>query len=182
MAAVAGRVAASRRHATLTLRSCQGKVLVDGVPHSKAGVAVSSLATVLITAEDPKHAHAAHMRTRMRTPTCPPPPADARCAHAACRFVCRAGYKLEAALDTFGVDVTGAVALDAGLSTGGFTDCLLQRGATRVYGIDVGYGQARQRGSAAALAAPAHTLMRRLRTSRCMTASGAMSASWSWSA
>jgi hypothetical protein len=57
--------------------------------------------------------------------------------------VCRAGYKLEAALDTFGVDVTGCVALDAGLSTGGFTDCLLQRGAARVYGIDVGYGQAR---------------------------------------
>ena len=57
--------------------------------------------------------------------------------------MCRAGYKLEAALDKFGVDVTGAVALDAGLSTGGFTDCLLQRGAARVYGIDVGYGQAR---------------------------------------
>ncbi len=76
--------------------------------------------------------------------------------------MCRAGYKLEAALDTFGVDVTGAVALDAGLSTGGFTDCLLQRGATRVYGIDVGYGQARQRCSAAALAQPAHTLMRRM--------------------
>ena len=59
------------------------------------------------------------------------------------RYVCRAGYKLEAALDKFGVDVAGAVALDAGLSTGGFTDCLLQRGAARVYGIDVGYGQAR---------------------------------------
>ena len=41
------------------------------------------------------------------------------------------------------MDVTGLVALDAGLSTGGFTDCLLQRGAARVYGIDVGYGQAR---------------------------------------
>ena len=57
--------------------------------------------------------------------------------------MCRAGYKLEAALDKFGVDVAGLVALDAGLSTGGFTDCLLQRGAVKVYGIDVGYGQAR---------------------------------------
>ena len=59
--------------------------------------------------------------------------------------MCRAGYKLEAALDRFGVDVAGLVALDAGLSTGGFTDCLLQRGAARVYGVDVGYGQARAR-------------------------------------
>jgi hypothetical protein len=55
--------------------------------------------------------------------------------------VCRAGYKLEAALDAFGVEVAGCVALDAGLSTGGFTDCLLQRGARHVYGVDVGYGQ-----------------------------------------
>ncbi len=79
------------------------------------------------------------------------------------RFVCRAGYKLEAALDTFGVDVTGCVALDAGLSTGGFTDCLLQRGATRVYGIDVGYGQARaaqQRQWRAACLADAARLLR----------------------
>ncbi len=54
----------------------------------------------------------------------------------------RAGLKLEAALDAFGVDVRGVVALDSGLSTGGFTDCLLQRGAARVYGVDVGFGQA----------------------------------------
>lgn len=53
----------------------------------------------------------------------------------------RAGLKLEAALEHFGVDVTGLVALDSGLSTGGFTDCLLQRGAIRVYGVDVGFGQ-----------------------------------------
>lgn len=57
------------------------------------------------------------------------------------KFVCRAGYKLEGALDAFGLDVTGRVALDAGLSTGGFTDCLLQRGAAKVYGVDVGYAQ-----------------------------------------
>jgi 23S rRNA (cytidine1920-2'-O)/16S rRNA (cytidine1409-2'-O)-methyltransferase len=92
----------------------QGKVLVDGVPVTKAGAAVSHASEVTITAEDPK-------------------------------FVCRAGYKLEAALVAFGVDVTSAVALDSGLSTGGFTDCLLQRGAARVYGVDVGYGQVADR-------------------------------------
>lgn len=57
------------------------------------------------------------------------------------RFVSRAGDKLDAALDAFGVVVAGKRALDAGLSTGGFTDCLLQRGAVHVIGVDVGYGQ-----------------------------------------
>lgn len=56
-------------------------------------------------------------------------------------YVSRGGLKLAAALDAFGVDVTGRVALDVGASTGGFTDCLLQRGAARVYAVDVGYGQ-----------------------------------------
>lgn len=56
------------------------------------------------------------------------------------RFVSRGGEKLDAALDTFGVDVTGFVCADVGASTGGFTDCLLQRGATKVYAIDVGKG------------------------------------------
>lgn len=57
------------------------------------------------------------------------------------RFVSRGGEKLEAALIGFGIDVRGWVAADVGASTGGFTDCLLQRGAVRVYAIDVGYGQ-----------------------------------------
>ncbi len=57
------------------------------------------------------------------------------------RFVGRGGDKLEAALVRFGLDVAGAVVADVGASTGGFTDCLLQRGARRVYAIDVGYGQ-----------------------------------------
>eukprot|EP00898_Chlorokybus_atmophyticus_P002332 jgi/Chlat1/309/Chrsp1S00216 len=57
------------------------------------------------------------------------------------KFVCRAGFKLESALDHFGIDVSSKVVMDAGLSTGGFTDCLLQRGAAHVYGVDVGYGQ-----------------------------------------
>lgn len=53
----------------------------------------------------------------------------------------RAGHKLEAAIEQLEIDVTGKVALDSGLSTGGFTDCLLQYGAAFVYGVDVGYGQ-----------------------------------------
>lgn len=57
------------------------------------------------------------------------------------KFVSRAGRKLESALDIFGIDVTGMNALDLGASTGGFTDCLLQRGASRVIALDVGYGQ-----------------------------------------
>ncbi len=56
-------------------------------------------------------------------------------------FVSRAGRKLAHALDVFGVDPAGLVCLDVGASTGGFTDCLLQRGALRVYAFDVGYGQ-----------------------------------------
>jgi len=56
-------------------------------------------------------------------------------------YVSRGGLKLEAALEGFGVDVHGWIAADVGASTGGFTDCLLQRGAARVYAIDVGYGQ-----------------------------------------
>ena len=56
-------------------------------------------------------------------------------------YVSRGGLKLEAALDRFAVQVADAVAADVGASTGGFTDCLLQRGASKVYAIDVGYGQ-----------------------------------------
>lgn len=57
------------------------------------------------------------------------------------RYVSRGGQKLEAALEHFGIDVAGKVAIDAGASTGGFTDCLLQAGASKVYAVDVGYGQ-----------------------------------------
>lgn len=57
------------------------------------------------------------------------------------RYVSRGGLKLESAIDAFDIDVQGMVAADVGASTGGFTDCLLQRGAARVYAIDVGYGQ-----------------------------------------
>jgi 23S rRNA (cytidine1920-2'-O)/16S rRNA (cytidine1409-2'-O)-methyltransferase len=57
------------------------------------------------------------------------------------RFVSRGGEKLDHALEAFGIDVSGLVAADLGASTGGFTDCLLQRGATKVFAVDVGYGQ-----------------------------------------
>jgi len=56
-------------------------------------------------------------------------------------YASRGGVKLKGALDEFGVDIRGCVALDVGVSTGGFTDCLLQEGATKVYAVDVGYGQ-----------------------------------------
>lgn len=61
------------------------------------------------------------------------------------RYVGRGGFKLEGALDAFGLEVSGKVALDAGASTGGFTDCLLQRGAAAVVAIDVGRNQLHER-------------------------------------
>ena len=60
---------------------------------------------------------------------------------AACPYVSRGGLKLEKALRDFGVNPTGYVCSDSGASTGGFTDCLLQQGAQKVFAIDVGYGQ-----------------------------------------
>jgi 23S rRNA (cytidine1920-2'-O)/16S rRNA (cytidine1409-2'-O)-methyltransferase len=67
--------------------------------------------------------------------------AQIRVAGPAHPYVSRGGVKLAAALDHFGIDPAGRVCLDVGASTGGFTDCLLQRGAARVYAIDVGRGQ-----------------------------------------
>ena len=58
-----------------------------------------------------------------------------------CPYVSRGGLKLEKALRNFGIDPTGYVCSDSGASTGGFTDCLLQQGAKKVFAIDVGYGQ-----------------------------------------
>ncbi len=60
---------------------------------------------------------------------------------AAEKYVSRGGHKLEAALDAFAITCTGCICLDVGASTGGFTDCLLQRGAARVHAVDVGKGQ-----------------------------------------
>ena len=57
------------------------------------------------------------------------------------QFVSRGGEKLLGAIHAFGLQVAGRTALDAGISTGGFTDCLFQQGCQRIYGVDVGYGQ-----------------------------------------
>jgi 23S rRNA (cytidine1920-2'-O)/16S rRNA (cytidine1409-2'-O)-methyltransferase len=66
---------------------------------------------------------------------------ELRLRESASPYVSRGGEKLAGALDAFAIDVTGRVALDVGASTGGFTDCLLRRGAARVIAVDVGYGQ-----------------------------------------
>ena len=56
-------------------------------------------------------------------------------------YVSRGGLKLEKAMKSFGIDLDGKITMDIGASTGGFTDCMLQNGAKKVYSIDVGYGQ-----------------------------------------
>lgn len=66
---------------------------------------------------------------------------DIRLRHPRQRYVGRGGLKLEGAIESFGVEIAGRVALDAGASTGGFTDCLVQHGAGTVYAVDVGFGQ-----------------------------------------
>ena len=67
--------------------------------------------------------------------------ADISISENPCPYVSRGGLKLAGALVSFGIDVNGILAIDIGASTGGFTDCLLQNGARKVYAIDVGYGQ-----------------------------------------
>jgi 23S rRNA (cytidine1920-2'-O)/16S rRNA (cytidine1409-2'-O)-methyltransferase len=69
------------------------------------------------------------------------PDAEIRLLAQPAKYVSRGGIKLEAALESFGIDVAGKVCLDIGSSTGGFTDCLLQHGARKVYALDVGAGQ-----------------------------------------
>jgi 23S rRNA (cytidine1920-2'-O)/16S rRNA (cytidine1409-2'-O)-methyltransferase len=88
-----------------------GDVLVDGEPAAKPGMPVPPGARITLRPEA-----------------------------AGARYASRGGLKLEAALDRFGVDPSGRVAIDLGASTGGFTDCLLQRGARLVIAVDVGYG------------------------------------------
>ncbi len=76
-----------------------------------------------------------------RKPSDPVKPDDEVALLAPEKFVSRGGLKLEHALEHFQLDVSGLTAIDVGASTGGFTDCLLQRGAARVYAVDVGHGQ-----------------------------------------
>ena len=78
-------------------------------------------------ADKPGTAYEEHVSVEVRSSVCP--------------YVSRGGLKLEKALRDFGVDPTGYVCSDSGASTGGFTDCLLQQGASKVFAIDVGYGQ-----------------------------------------
>ncbi len=87
-----------------------GRIMVDGVPVSKPGLAVSGSVELTRKGED-------------------------------LPYVSRGGLKLHAALEAFNLTIHDAVCLDVGASTGGFTDCLLQHGARRVYAVDVGYGQ-----------------------------------------
>jgi 23S rRNA (cytidine1920-2'-O)/16S rRNA (cytidine1409-2'-O)-methyltransferase len=80
--------------------------------------------------------------TRIDKPGTPvPPDVNLRVKGAGARYVGRGGEKLASALVAFGLDVSGSVVLDAGASTGGFTDCLVQHGARLVYAVDVGHGQ-----------------------------------------
>ncbi|HXG48918.1 MAG TPA: TlyA family RNA methyltransferase, partial [Methylomirabilota bacterium] len=74
-------------------------------------------------------------------PSDPVQPSDVLTVQGGEKFVSRGGLKLERALNEFAVDVTGWTVIDLGASTGGFTDCLLQRGAARVFAVDVGHGQ-----------------------------------------
>ncbi len=76
-----------------------------------------------------------------RKPSDPVKPGDALTLDAGEKYVSRGGHKLEHALKHFQLDVAGRVALDLGASTGGFTDCLLQHGAAKVFAVDVGRGQ-----------------------------------------
>jgi 23S rRNA (cytidine1920-2'-O)/16S rRNA (cytidine1409-2'-O)-methyltransferase len=76
-----------------------------------------------------------------RKPAEPVRPGDQLALTAPEKYVSRGGLKLEHALQFFKLEVTGQIAVDLGASTGGFTDCLLQHGAARVYAVDVGHGQ-----------------------------------------
>ena len=87
----------------------------------------------------------AHSGARVEKPGHPYPPDTVFALAQAERFVSRGAYKLLTALEHFQINVADAVCLDAGASTGGFTDCLLQHGASRVYAVDVGHGQLHER-------------------------------------
>jgi 23S rRNA (cytidine1920-2'-O)/16S rRNA (cytidine1409-2'-O)-methyltransferase len=101
--------------------------LVDSRQEAQAAVAAGSVLVSGAPADKPARLVAADEPVVLLGPPCP--------------FVGRGGLKLQAALDRFPIPVTGRRALDAGASTGGFTDCLLQRGASHVYAVDVGHGQ-----------------------------------------
>ncbi len=107
-------------------------VVEQGLAPSRARAQALILAGVVLTADGEKINKAGQTldsSTELRLKEQPMP------------YVSRGGLKLEGALEHFGIDVKGMVALDVGASTGGFTDCLLQRGAQKVFAVDVGYNQ-----------------------------------------
>ena len=101
-------IAASRDRAKALVM--EGKILVNGIPVTKAGTMIDINASIDLKGED-------------------------------IPYVSRGGLKLEAAIKHFNIFLKGKVAMDVGSSTGGFTDCMLQMGAKKIYCIDVGYGQ-----------------------------------------
>ena len=105
-----------------------GKVAFDDTPPS--GVAPVAADRPVVKVDKPGHKLPAETRFRLVGVE---------------RFVSRGAYKLLTAIETFHLDVTDLVGLDAGASTGGFTDCLLQHGARRVYAVDVGHDQLHER-------------------------------------
>ncbi|HEY7335975.1 MAG TPA: TlyA family RNA methyltransferase [Bryobacteraceae bacterium] len=100
--------------------------LADSREKARALILAGSVTVDGHKAEKPGHSYEIACRIEVAAP----PP-----------YVSRGGLKLAAALDRFRIDVEGCVCLDVGASTGGFTDCLLQRGAARVWAVDVGHGQ-----------------------------------------
>ena len=115
----------------------QGKVAVNGTVLSKVGASVPQTAKISINARVARFVCRLRMLLRL-APACSTP---AHLETLKMAYADRGGEKLEAALLQFNIDVVGKSALDCGISTGGFTDCLLQHGARHVVGVDVGYGQ-----------------------------------------
>ena len=108
------------------------KLLVDrGLAESRQRAAALIRAGVVLVNEVPRDKPGTQIN----------PDAQVRLKENPLPYVSRGGLKLEAALDTFGVDPAGRTCADLGASTGGFTDCLLQRDAAKVFAVDVGYGQ-----------------------------------------
>jgi len=108
------------------------KLLVDqGLAESRQKAAALIRAGVVLVDEVPRDKPGTQIN----------PEAKVRLKENPLPYVSRGGLKLEAALDQFGVDPSGRTCADLGASTGGFTDCLLQRGAAKVFAVDVGYGQ-----------------------------------------
>lgn len=119
-----------------------GKQRADAVVTAAGAAPDTKRAAALILAGRVLWSDAAGRERKVASPGEPiPADAEVRIKGDTRAFVSRSGEKLRAGLDGLALDVTGCVALDAGISTGGFTQCLLERGARRVYGVDVAYGQ-----------------------------------------